>query len=312
MSDIQVPVLSLARLEADAAEREHLAAACREWGFFLLTEHGVSEEAQQRFMFETKRFFACPSDEKRKITRTAENPWGFYDQELTKNRRDWKEIFDFGRDQDHATWDSRSQWPELVGFREVMMDWFSTCEDLSRRLLSQVTLTLGDDSTLLTRHFAPVHSSFLRLNYYPVCDDPADGSLSRPAEGHLGISHHTDAGAVTVLFQDAVPGLQVEHDGRWFTIDPIPGAFIINIGDMVEVWSNGRYRAPLHRVLANDSDERFSAPFFYNPAFDTNVAPITDEQARFRTINWGEFRAARAAGDYADEGQEIQIADFAC
>ena len=92
------------------------------------------------------------------------------------------------------------------------------------------------------------------------------------------------------------------------------GSIIINIGDVVQVWSNDRYRAPLHRVLASDTHTRFSAPFFLNPAFATDYAPLpatlVDVAPRYRSINWGDFRNGRAAGDYADVGEEIQIAHY--
>ena len=95
-----------------------------------------------------------------------------------------------------------------------------------------------------------------------------------------------------------------------------PGALIINIGDIVQVWSNDAYRAPLHRVLANAGQRRYSAPFFLNPGYDTEYAPLPsalhDKAPRYRPINWGGFRAGRAAGDYADVGDEIQISDFRC
>ena len=90
---------------------------------------------------------------------------------------------------------------------------------------------------------------------------------------------------------------------------------MINIGDMVQVWSNDRYQAALHRVTANSENARYSAPFFLNPAYHTDYAPLPstiDERhpARYRTINWGEFRGLRAAGDYADYGEEIQISHY--
>ena len=132
--------------------------------------------------------------------------------------------------------------------------------------------------------------------------------------GHLGISHHSDAGAVTVLLQDGRSGLQVEKEGQWYTVAADSGSIIINIGDVVQVWSNDRYKAPLHRVLASDTHTRYSAPFFLNPAFQTDYAPLQSTQRRgqalYRPINWGEFRNGRAAGDYADVGEEIQIAHY--
>ena len=116
------------------------------------------------------------------------------------------------------------------------------------------------------------------------------------------------------LLQDGNPGLQVEHKGSWVSAESPRGSLIINIGDVVQVWSNDRFKAPVHRVLASSRFVRYSAPFFLNPSFETDYAPLAaacvDEPARYRPINWGAFRAGRAAGDYANYGEEIQIAHF--
>jgi hypothetical protein len=105
--------------------------------------------------------------------------------------------------------------------------------------------------------------------------------------------------------------LQVWKGEEWITVHPIPGAFTINTGDMAEIWSNGKYKAPLHRVLSNQTKERYSAPFFYNPSYDTLVKPLTgNAQPKYHPVLWGYFRAVRFAGDLTDLGVEIQIEDF--
>jgi isopenicillin N synthase-like dioxygenase len=302
-----IPTLDLRTLEEDTAP---LARACQEWGFFKLSGHGISQARRERFMHALQAFFAAPSATKASIERTRENPRGFFDRELTKNKQDWKEIFDFGVDQDAAG--DMNQWPEgIANFKLTMVDWFEASYELSLVLMERILTTLGAAPYALQDAFFPSHSSFLRLNYYPVCDEPADPAADIPTTGHLGVSHHTDAGALTVLLQDNVPGLQVKRGATWYTVEPEPGAFIVNVGDLLQVWSNNRYRAPLHRVLANSSKARFSAPFFLNPRFDCTVAPLTKEPANYRPLHWGAYRAGRAAGDYANVGKEVQVADYA-
>jgi hypothetical protein len=157
---------------------------------------------------------------------------------------------------------------------------------------------------------------------------------------------------LTVLLQDDdCHSLQVwdEQSERWGTVIPAPDSFTINTGDMAQVWSNGIYRSPLHRVITNDSVERFSAPFFYNPGYDTWVKPlpwpssvwmpphdkaegVNDDKSndgdhpsatpdanvmgtpphhvRYHPVLWGYFRAVRFAGDLTDLGVEIQVSDF--
>ena len=134
--------------------------------------------------------------------------------------------------------------------------------------------------------------------------------------GHLGVNPHTDAGALTLLLQDDQPGLEVLRDGVWHVVEPRRDALVVNIGDIVQVWSNDRYTAALHRGRVSADAERFSAPFFFNPAYRTWYAPLVstvdaDHPARYRPIHWGEFRARRAAGDYADHGEYHSINQYA-
>ena len=136
----------------------------------------------------------------------------------------------------------------------------------------------------------------------------------------MALHHHSDAGALTVLMQDDVGGLQVnipgEHgDGDWIDVEPVQGALVINTGDMMQVWSNDRFIAALHRVAPRVSDERYSIPYFFNPSYDCDYAPLPGsiaegDSARYRSINWGDFRQGRADGDFADYGTEIQISQF--
>jgi isopenicillin N synthase-like dioxygenase len=120
---------------------------------------------------------------------------------------------------------------------------------------------------------------------------------------------------LTLLLQDEQPGLEVFHDGEWRLVEPRRDALVVNIGDIVQVWSNDRYAAALHRGLVAADAERFSAPFFFNPAYSTTYAPLpsTVDSAhppRYRPIRWGEFRARRAAGDYADAGEYHSISHY--
>ena len=304
-----VPVIDISALDARTLSR--IDEACLEWGFFHVTGHGVGKTVCDNTLTGMRQFFALPRARKLAVERTATNSWGFYDRELTKNVPDWKEIFDVGpAGTAGPTAAASPQWPaEPATFRPALETFAREAERVAHRILTAISINLGQGPDALRASFRD-HTSFLRLNYYPACDDPAPpDSPTVPECGHLGISHHTDAGAVTVLLQDDQPGLQVLHDGTWCDVHPVPDTLTINIGDVVQVWSNDRYPAPLHRVTAHASHERFSAPFFFNPAYDTDFAPLIGPP-RYRTINWGEYRAARSAGDYADIGEEIQISHF--
>ncbi len=311
MQTTSVPVIDIAQLQAPETLRT-LDLACRDWGCFQVVNHGLDSALSQALLTQAREFFDLPMEAKRGIRRTADNPWGYFDEELTKNTKDWKEVFDYGpADKDGE----RPQWPEHpAGLRTALVAHYEACEALAFRLLAAISLNLGVPEQFLYHAFLPTHSSFVRINYYPRCPNPErPNGLNLPSAGYLGVNQHTDAGAVTILLQDDRPGLEVLRNGVWNLVPSVEGALVINVGDIVQVWSNDRYRAALHRVRANAASQRFSVPFFFNPRYDVDYAPLTttlDRGARYRPINWGEFRRLRAAGDYQDLGQEVQIDHF--
>jgi isopenicillin N synthase-like dioxygenase len=308
-----VPVIDIAELESSKSLAA-IDAACRDWGFFQVTGHGINPEVIGDLSDAMRDFFRLPVEKKREVLRTADNPWGYFDQELTKNTRDWKEVYDFGPPDGKLL---EPQWPRhLPNFEPAIRNYYVQCESLAYRLLSALSINLKLPPADLERHFGDSHTSFLRLNHYPACPTPAaPEGLTTATDGYLGVNHHTDAGVLTLLLQDDQPGLQVFRDGRWHLVVPRSDALVVNIGDIVQVWSNDLYRAALHRVVTNAQKSRFSVPFFLNPSYETNYAPLPtmiDEKnpPRYRSINWREFRSRRAAGDYADYGEEVQISQY--
>ncbi len=301
-----VPVVDIAELDGEPALIA-IDRACREWGFFQVTGHGIDDAIIDDLFAAAKAFFGRPIGEKRRILRSAGNPWGFYDEELTKNTRDWKQVFDYGPgDGDTLV----PRWPDdMPGFREAVLAWHAACESLAHRLLSAIARNLGAPEGELNALFGDDHTSFMRLNYYPRLPPGAKDDST------FGVNEHSDAGALTVLLQDDQAGLEVCRGGEWYLVEPRRDALVINLGDMAQVWSNDRYRAALHRVVTNTDRDRYSSPYFFNPSYDTDYAPLpscisASNPARYRPINWREFRTRRADGDYADYGDEVQITDY--
>ena len=323
---MSVPIVDLSQLDAAAQSRtDAVAVAARDCGFFQVTGHGVSSHLVDRVWALTHVFFDLPTSAKQAIARTKENPRGYYDRELTKNWRDLKEVFDFAavprpglpdkHPQNRAAVDGANRWPaDLPEFRTTMLEYLAACDRLSLRLLGALCAGLGLPEDTLRRHFKPVHTGFARLNHYPLCDllAPETAAILTPF-GDMALHHHSDAGALTVLLQDDVGGLQVETGAGWVDVIPIDGALVVNVGDMMQIWSNDRYQAAVHRVRSMAGRPRYSIPFFFNLAYRTNVDPLPTADAgrpRYRTVNWGEYRRIRADGDFADYGHETQIADF--
>lgn len=325
----EVPVIDLGGLtfSSDRAPPpqslvDEVADACERWGFFQVVNHGFDPDLRAHAEEQQRRFFALHASVKEPLRRTADNSRGWYNDELTKQRRDWKEGLDFGStpardwtladdDERNGTLDGFNRFPPaaaLPEFRPTLLAYYDALAELSAGLTRLFSLGLG----MPANHFEPVlkgtHTSYLRLNYYPpyVPGDPTQ----------LCISPHKDAGFLTVLAQDVgCHSLQVRDRASpdtWVTVAPEPDAFTINTGDMAQIYSNNRYHAPEHRVITNPHKSRISAPFFYNPAYTAAVTPLGSLGApQYDELNWGYFRAMRFAGDFADYGTEIQIADFA-
>ncbi|CAF1705082.1 unnamed protein product [Brassica napus] len=192
--------------------------------------------------------------------------------------------------------------------REVCQEYAREVEKLAFKLLELISISLGLPGDRLTGYFKD-QTSFLRFNHYPPCPNP---------ELALGVGRHADAGVITVLAQDSVGGLQVSRrsDGQWFSVKPNPDAFIINIGNCMQVWTNDKYWSAEHRVVVNSSKERFSMPFFLFPSHDTNIEPLKeliseDNPPCYKKYNWGKFFAARNRSDYKKlQTESIQIDRF--
>lgn len=311
-----------------AAEVRQIAEAAERTGFFQVVGHGVDPDLINRVGKAQRWFFQQPKAVKTQIRRSPTNSRGWFDDELTKQRRDWKECFDLGPEGRVDDVNGFNQWPVAPGansseiisppeyqiFRDTINEYFVAMTDLAKALTRILSLGLQ----MPAEHFDPYfrdHTSLMRLNYYPICEDPTQ---------HLGISPHKDQAFVTVLAQLDISGLQVytgDGDGMapddpgWVTVEPVAGAFVINVGDLFQVISNDRFKAPLHRVLANNTAVRYSLPFFYQPSLDAVLQPVSSlvdhaHPAVYRPVHFGDMRRQRIAGDIADVGKEVQISDY--
>lgn len=323
---LQVPTIDLSTVSDDEVV-EKVSNACREFGFFQIVNHGISSELIDCYLECCREFFALPLEVKLQWKRNAGNARGFFNDELTQQKRDWKEALDVGvpgsRDwsiaddsPENKCLDGWNQLPSedvLPNFRRTISKYFDELSALADRIAIIMAKGLGqNENSPILNGLRESHSSYLRANYYPLCNEKAaDGSTP------LGISPHRDAGFLTILLQDVdCHSLQVLKNDTWVTIHPAEKySFTINTGDMAEVWSNGKYRAPLHRVLSNKTKLRYSTPYFYNPKYEELVKPLRDNDdavsdPKFSDVLWGYFRAVRFAGDLTDLGVEIQISHF--
>ena len=186
---------------------------------------------------------------------------------------DYKEVFDCGYElsEGHVMAEAGlhvyapNQWPEVEGFRAEITAYFEAARAVAMDILRAIAVAMGEEETVFDAAFDPP-MALLRGNYYPERPDWAGAR-------DFGIAAHTDYGCLTLLATDGTPGLEVlDLSGQWVPVAAEPGTFVINFGEMLEMWTGGRVKATLHRVIGSP-EARLSVPLFFNPAYTANVAP---------------------------------------
>lgn len=311
---MSVPVLNIA--EPSATSIEALDLACRDHGFFLLEGHGLDNLIDAMWR-ECEHFFDADIEIRRAIARDADNPLGYFDRELTKRKRDHKQVFDYV-DPSNPKRDRFNRWPDGVdGFRETLTQFYAEFANLADRTLALLhnTLELGPDSRAVMANDPA--ASAVRLNHYPVGDPVPEAERADLAElGETALGYHTDPGVLTLLLQDQTGGLQAESRSEgWIDVPPRPGTIVVNLADAMQVWTNDRYCASVHRVLPMTEQRRFSIPYFSNPPRETTIAPLPEllgsSDAAYRPFVWSEFMQARSDDNFTDAGAEdAQISDY--
>ncbi|MEZ5342490.1 MAG: 2OG-Fe(II) oxygenase family protein [Acidimicrobiales bacterium] len=308
-----VPVIDISN--PSATESAAVDRACADHGFFLLRGHGLDDLIERTFQ-EGQRLFAADRSVKDSIARTIDNPLGYYDRELTKRVRDHKEVFDY-IDPDKDAGRSRNRWPDgLIGYQETLVEFFDAFSDLAERTVALVHDTLGLSGEVADRHRGSRRASTVRLNHYNIGDPVPEEQRGELADlAPVALGHHTDPGVLTLLLQDGVGGLQAESaEHGWIDVEPEPGTIVVNLGDVMQVWTNDRYRAAVHRVLPMTTSTRMSIPYFFNPSPSLLVEPIRELDLgadRYRPFVWAEFMQARIDDNFTDEGDDTQISDYA-
>ncbi len=283
MSDLNLPVLDLSQLdagsEAAARFRDDLRAATHDVGFFYLTGTGIPPELEVRLHRTARAFFDLPEADKLAIENVNSPHFRGYTRiggERTQGKVDWREQIDIGPERtavddpdapEYARLIGPNLWPEsLPELREVTAQWQEHLAGVARKLLRAWALALGAPESYFDDHFGEP-STLLKIVRYPGTDAP------EPAQG---VGAHKDSGVLTLLWvEPGKGGLQVQRDGVWVDAPPVPGAFVVNIGEMLEYATGGYLVATNHRVISpRHPDDRISVPYFFNPALDATLPLI--------------------------------------
>jgi isopenicillin N synthase-like dioxygenase len=246
---------------------ELLGKACEDWGFFMLVNHGVDERFTKEVMEACMRFFDLPDEEKREFQgKHALDPI-IYGTSFNTSDSLGKVYFwrDFIKMEVNPKFHCPTKPP---GFREVVEEFSKETRRIIHELLKGISESLGLEPTYANEAMN-TESGFQQFaaNLYPPCPNP---------ESAIGLPAHTDHGLLTLLTQNGVGGLQIQHNQKWVNVNAIPNAFLINTGDHLEIMTNGKYKGVMHRAVVNNKCARISIAVPCGPSPDTVVSPAPE------------------------------------
>ncbi|KAL6642695.1 hypothetical protein ACP70R_020876 [Stipagrostis hirtigluma subsp. patula] len=285
-----IPVIDLSKLcdpQSSYEECSKLGSACQQWGFFQLINHGVPDEVIRDLRKDVSEFFKLPLEAKKAYSQLPNSIEGYGQVFVVSEEQklDWADMFYLvlrpNESRDVRLWPAHPP-----SFRTSIDRYSSETAKVARCLLEFLAKDMGAEPESLLEVFQGEPQG-LRMNYYPPC---------RQANKVLGMSPHTDGAGLTLLLQvNGVPGLQIRRDSKWFAVDALDGAFIVNVGDILEILSNGKYRSIEHRAVVHPSRERISAAVFHRPCQDALIGPLPelvkhgDGKARYRSVGYLDF-----------------------
>ncbi|CAI8593326.1 unnamed protein product [Vicia faba] len=288
-SILEIPVIDMKKLlslEFGSEELANLHLACKDWGFFQLVNHDVSSSLMEKVKLEIQDFFNLPMLEKNFFWQTEQHMEGFGQAFVVSEEQklDWADIFYMTTLPKHFR--MPHLFPQLpLPIRDTFELYSIEMKKLSMTVVECMGKALKMDEKEMKIIFEDGIQS-MRINYYPPCPQP---------EKVIGLTPHSDAAGLTILLQlNDVQGLQVRKDGMWVPVKSLPNAFIVNIGDMLEIVTNGIYQSIEHRATVNCARERLSIATFCTTRHNGKIGPatsfITEETPpRFKTIGLEEY-----------------------
>ncbi len=280
-----LPTVDLSGFDDSGRERAVFLADLRrilhEHGFFYLTGHGVSPALISDVLRASKQFFALPREQKLAIEMANSPHFRGYTPpggEYTRGEPDWREQLDINTEAEAVpVAPGAPPWKRLIGpnqwpasqpeLKPLLLTYQAEATRVAIQVLKAIAVALGQDETVFQDVYTPLPNQLLKIIRYPGRDI---------AESSQGVGPHKDGGLVTVLLQDTVAGLRVQTEaGVWINAPPIPGTFVINTGELLELATDGYVRANVHDVVAPPAGaERFSVAFFLGAKLDATVPLI--------------------------------------
>ncbi|WJX79396.1 hypothetical protein P8452_62516 [Trifolium repens] len=299
---LQLPIIDFADLIGPNRPQalQSLANACEKYGFFQLVNHNISEDITRCMVDVVGRFFDLPLEERAKYMTTDMRAPVRYGTSFSQTKDSvfcWRDFLKLICQPDYIP-----HWPASpLDFQEVVATYTQETKHLFLAIMEAILESLGimednqeeeakendNNNNINIMKELDNGSQMLVTNFYPPCPEP---------DLTLGMHPHSDYGFLTLLLQDEVEGLQIQFQDKWLTVQPIPNAFVINIGDHLEIFSNGKYKSVLHRVMVNEAKSRVSVASLHSLPFDCTVKPspkLIDEAnpKRYMDTDFGSFLA---------------------
>ncbi|XP_050209704.1 2-oxoglutarate-dependent dioxygenase 19-like [Mercurialis annua] len=265
-----IPVIDYSLLISSSSHQRtkiinDLAKACQDWGFFMVVNHGVPETLMKSMIEACKGFFDLPEEEKldfkgKNVLDPIRSGTSFNTSvEQVFCWRDFLKVFV------HPVFHSPTK---PLALSEIMLEYSKEVREIARQLLKGISesLELEADYIEKTLNFDQCLQTNI-ANYYPPCTQP---------ELAMGLPCHSDHGLLTILIENGVSGLQVQHKGKWVNLKITPNSFLVNTGDHLEILSNGKYKSILHRAVVNQTATRISIALAHGPSLDTIVSPAPE------------------------------------
>ena len=316
--------MSIPTISLNCASQEEIASSLREAcinvGFFYLEDHSIPQSLIDNVFIRSKQLFCLPMQQKRELSDSIlTRGYTRFGEEtldpINQIRGDTKEGFYIGDEVDVQHMDPKklkgpNVWPTNANcsmtdeesrlFRDTMERYRREAVRVCMELVRYFAISLTSSNPHLFDEYFTEPSTFIRLLHYSAEE-------SAPSEGVYACGAHSDYGMLTLLLTDDNPGLQIQtKDGTWVDVPPKKGAFVVNIGDMFERWTNGLFKSTVHRVITpKDANERYSVPFFFEPNFDALVECLEsccnkDNPAKYPPITAGQHLLNMYASTHAD------------
>lgn len=248
-------------------ELNKLQSGLKSCGCFQVINHGLADSFLDKVREISKQFFALPAEEKLKYARTVDDIEGYGNDSVLSDKQtlDWTDrLYLNVFPEDIRKLQFWPQKPEC--FREVFEEYIKKMKLLSESLLKAMSTSLNVEENCFMDQCGERRTMVARFNFYPPCPRP---------DVVLGVKPHADGSAITILLQDKeVEGLQVLKDDQWYGVPVVPYGLLINVGDQVEIMSNGIFKSPLHRVVTNAERERNTLAVFIMPDVDVEIGPV--------------------------------------